>query len=100
MESIFVYLYPLVTLNCIAAYLPQIRQLIKSDDVDSFSLSTWVMWIVGGAVTLGYGLTHLNDLMFIIATGANLVLMICIVAIVLHKRHKKSINYWIFSSVS
>ena len=88
MESIFIYLYPLVTINSILAYVPQVARLIKTDDVESISLSSWNMWIIGSASSLGYGVFHLKDLLFCITTGVGLVFMIAIVSIVLYKKQK------------
>lgn len=90
MEDLFIYLYPLVTINSILAYLPQWMTLYKADDLESFSISSWVMWIVGSAISLGYGVFHLQDMMFCITTGVGLLFMIGIVSTVLYKRRQVS----------
>lgn len=88
MEEIFVILYPLLTINTIIGYLPQIRQLVKADKpTDDISLSSWYMWIFGSVIALGYGLFHLQDFMFCVTTGVNLVLMVAVVALVLYNKH-------------
>lgn len=86
MESIFIYLYPLVVINGILGYVPQIIRLLKTDDVESISLSSWGIWIFGSAISMGYGIYHLKDFMFCVATGVGLFCMIAIVSIVLYKK--------------
>lgn len=88
MENVFVILYPLLTINTIIGYLPQIRQLIKATKpTDDISLSSWYLWILGSVIALGYGVFHLQDFMFCLTTSVNMVLMIAVVALVLYNNH-------------
>lgn len=88
MESVFVFLYPLLTINTIIAYLPQIVQLMKAEKAsDDISLTSWYLWIGGGVIALGYGLFHLQDFMFCLTTGLNLVFMGAVVGLILYNRH-------------
>ena len=88
MESVFVFLYPLLTINTIIAYLPQIVQLIKAEKAsDDISLTSWYLWLGGGVIALGYGLFHLQDFMFCLTTALNLLFMGAVVGLILYNRH-------------
>lgn len=88
MEDVFVFLYPLLTINTIIAYLPQIMQLVKAEKAsDDISLTSWYLWIGGSVIALGYGMFHLHDLMFCLTTGLNLLFMVTLVALVLYNRY-------------
>lgn len=88
MSHVFAMLYPLVTLLSISGYLPQIWNLIRATSPnDSFALSGWVTWIATSAISLGYGIFHLKDVMFSITTGSSLVLITAVVSMVLYNRH-------------
>lgn len=87
MEMLFMSLYPLVAIISIVAYVPQVMSLIKTDDVDSFSLSAWVMWMVGAGISMGYGTYCLKDFMFCTAAGIGFGFTTLIVLIVVYKRY-------------
>lgn len=87
MENLFVYLYPLVSLVSLMAYLPQLKSLILSkSDCRDISVTSWAMWTATSSISLGYGMSHLNDTMFIITTIINLTCCAAVTGIVLYKR--------------
>ena len=87
MKDLFILLYPLVTVISIFGYLPQIKALLfTNSNCADISLSSWYLWIVSSAISLGYGYFHLKDFMFVLTTGAGLVLMLAVVGLVLYRR--------------
>ncbi|MBK66678.1 MAG: hypothetical protein CMP22_00935 [Rickettsiales bacterium] len=70
--DIFVFLYPVVVLISIAGYLPQIKSLITAtSEPDNISIHSWYIWGLSAFLTLGYGLSHLNDFMFNLTAAIN-----------------------------
>lgn len=89
LENLFVWMYPMVTIISIVAYIPQIKALITTkSDCREFSLSSWYLWIFSSFLSLGYGILHLKDFMFCLTTFASLVLMAAVVGLVLFRRYE------------
>lgn len=88
MSNLFSLLYPLVALISASAYFPQITALLRacSAPVD-ISIRSWLLWIAGSSITLGYAFFCVHDVMFCLITLFNLVMMIVIVGLVLYKRY-------------
>jgi len=88
MEQIFVYLYPVVTVGSLAGYLPQIIKLARANSADDkIALQSWLTWIGTYVISLGYGVFHLKDTMFVATTCISMVSMIVVVCLVLYNRH-------------
>lgn len=89
MSGLFVFLYPLVGILSILAYVPQIKSLLKTrTSPDDISLSSWLMWIFSCLLSLGYGIFHLKDVLFCLTTALGLFFMVLIVSTVLYKRYR------------
>lgn len=88
MEQLFVALYPLVAIVSLAAYIPQIMELVKAKNADDkISLKSWCLWIFTYTLTLGYGITHLKDPMFIATTIFGLAAIVTVVGLVTYNRY-------------
>jgi len=88
MEQIFVYLYPVVTVGSLAGYLPQILKLARANSADDkIALQSWLTWIGTYIISLGYGLFHLKDPMFVTTTCISMASMVVVVCLVLYNRH-------------
>lgn len=89
MEKLFVILYPCVALISVAGYLPQIVKLVRAKGrVDGISLRSWLMWIATSCISLGYGIFHLQDLMFSLTVAASLAAMLVVAYLVIRNRQQ------------
>ena len=88
MEDFFVFLYPLVAIISISAYLPQLKILIcAKTPEDNISLSSWFLWMFSNIITFGYGFYHLQDFLFCLTIGTSLFLISLTICIILYNRH-------------
>lgn len=88
MEQFFIYLYPLVAVVSLAGYLPQVKALIfASSSPKNISVSMWFIWSIGSAISLGYGVFHLKDLMFSFVSGSTLLFCASITCLILYNRY-------------
>lgn len=87
--QIFTYLYPVVPLIGLMGFMPQIIRLVKLEQTpDAISLSTWLIWTTTWLISFGYAVYTLQDLMFAITSGMNLVGHILIIMLTVYKRQK------------
>lgn len=87
LETVFVLLYPLVFLIGLAGYIPQIVRLVRDDSPAlNISLMTWFIWTFATAISLGYGITKLHDVMFCVVTATNLLAHMLIIMLVIYRR--------------
>lgn len=85
----FTLLYPVVPLIGLAGFMPQIITLLRSDKpAHSISVSTWLIWTITWLISFGYAVFALQDILFAITSGMNLVGHIMIIAITMYKRQK------------
>ncbi len=90
MESVFIFLYPLVGFVHIAGYFPQIRSLMLFQTrAEGMSLSSWLTWCLGSSVSWGYGIFHLKDPMFCIVTGLGLLMCLLTTFLIVYNRHMR-----------
>lgn len=89
-ETIFLYLYPLVSTLGFAGYLPQIRNLIIAQEMPKgLSLAMWCFWLAEQSITSGYGIFHLKDLMFVILSLMDVGFLLTILLLSLYLKHIK-----------
>lgn len=87
MEEIFVSLYPLVAVIAFVGYMPQLKVILFAQcALGNISVTTWIIWASTWAISFGYGITKLHDVMFCVTAGMNLSVHFCIIAAVLYKR--------------
>lgn len=87
MEALFIQLYPFVFIIGMAGYGPQLYKLFRDrKSADGLSLSTWMIWTSTWAISLGYGMVHLDDLMFCMVAGMNLVAHMAVIAFILLRK--------------
>lgn len=88
MEHIFITLYPLVAVVSLIGYAPQILKLIRAKTPeDGISLSSWWTWVFTYVISLGYGIFHLKDALFIINTAFGLIAILAVIGLVVYNRH-------------
>ena len=86
---VFTLLYPVVPLVGLAGFIPQISTLLRTQDTpSSISLSTWSMWTLTWLISFGYAVCAIQDVLFAITAGLNLIGHILIVGLTMFKRHK------------
>lgn len=86
-ESVFTALYPLVFLIGLSGYLPQLYALITCrTSAESISLLTWFIWTSTWLISLGYGLTKLDDLMFCAVALMNVIGHLTVIILVMYRR--------------
>ena len=89
MANIFLLIYPLVALSNLCAFLPQILKLVNSDSIEGISLVSWVIWLTNSSISLGYGLYHLNDMLFVSTQSLSVICNLSIVSIFCYKSLKQ-----------
>jgi hypothetical protein len=93
MGDVFSQLYPFVFVIGLAGYGPQLYKMWKNPAcADSLSLSTWLIWTSTWLISLGYGATKLQDVMFCLTAGMNLAAHCAIVGFICHRRLINYIN--------
>ena len=74
----------------IAAYVPQIRHLYVEKCAWGISISTWLIWLIAGALLLSYCVFR-NDTLFTIVQGINITAILA--TIILARRSNKICPY-------
>ena len=88
MEQIFVSLYPLVAIVSLLGYLPQIMALVRAKTSDDkISLQSWCTWVFTYCISMGYGIFHLKDPLFIANTVFGLSAILTVIGLVVYNRH-------------
>lgn len=88
MELVFMKLYPLVALLSLSGYIPQIIKLARATSPkDGISLQSWMTWILNNGISLGYGIFHLHDGLFIITVCSSLASQIALIGMVVWNRY-------------
>ncbi len=81
--SFFVLLYPLVVAISIVGYLPQIKNLIHATSKPvNLSIHSWYIWCVSSFLSLGYGIFHLQDIMFVLTSIVGFLLIVGTTALI------------------
>lgn len=100
-DSLFAYIYPLLTFSSCFAYLPQIRQLALAKTLPTgLSLLSWIIWLSESFIAAGYGLFHLHDPMFSLLSMLDLVLIGTVVMLILYLNYIKFSPRQVLASVS
>jgi hypothetical protein len=87
MDFLFAQLYPFVLVIGLAGFGPQIFKLIRDPaSADGLSVSTWLMWTMSWCISLGYGLTNLNDAMFILTAAVFMAAHGAVLCFILYRR--------------
>ncbi|MCB9989473.1 MAG: hypothetical protein H6868_09120 [Rhodospirillales bacterium] len=87
-EQLFVFLYPVVAIITIIAYVPQIKTLITATSIpNNISLSSWLMWCCSNFLAFGYAMTHVQDMLLALVTGMNLLMVITTTALIAYNRY-------------
>ena len=85
---LFSHLYACVPVLSILAYMPQISLLLKSPGpAREICLRSWLLWTIGGLITLGYGAWCLHDRVFCLVTFLSILPMMLMLGIVFYNRH-------------
>ncbi len=88
MEEIAGLLYPLVAIISIVGYAPQIKTLLfATRRPQNLSLSSWVIWLVSGVISLLYGVYQLQDSVFIFTAAVNLFLLTFTTGLIVYNRY-------------
>ncbi|MBU6234498.1 MAG: hypothetical protein KGQ41_01525 [Alphaproteobacteria bacterium] len=78
----------MVAIVSLAGYLPQIVALIKAKSPhDNISLQSWYTWVFTYCISLGYGLFHLHDTLFIVNTAFGLTAILAVIGLVSYNRY-------------
>ena len=78
-----------MTIISVMGYLPQIKALITTHtNCADIALSSWALWFISSAISVGYGLFYLKDTMFIVTCGMNLLLVGTVIALVVYRRQQ------------
>jgi hypothetical protein len=87
-EALFVKLYPLVAFLSLSGYVPQLIKLVRAKiPTDGIALQSWLTWILNNSISLGYGVFHLRDKLFITTVCTSLTSMCAVVGMVVYNRH-------------
>ncbi len=87
-ESLFVYLYPLLGISCFIGYLPQIKAFVTAQKAPTcFAIGTWIFWMAETSISFGYGYFHLKDAVFCALSALDFFLMGGIVALAVYTRY-------------
>ena len=87
-EIIVIQLYAISGFISIAAYWPQIKLLFKAENAATeISIKTWTIWTIENFIALLYGIVALEDLIFCVLIGLDVICMITIVSLVIHNRY-------------
>ena len=65
----------------IVAYVPQIRHLYVENCAWGISISTWLIWLVAGALLLSYCVLR-NDTLFTFVQGINITAIVATIMLV------------------
>lgn len=89
MEYLFSSLYPFLFVIALMGFGPQIYKLLTDKtSAAGFSFTTWIIWTFGWGISLGYGMTKLQDTMFCIVAAVNLAAHLLILGIMAYRRYE------------
>ena len=87
-EALFRLFYPFVALISVYAYIPQIKTLRKAvTAANNVSIRSWLLWLGGSSLSLGYGIFCLADLLFCLVTGLSIVLELIVISLIIQNRY-------------
>lgn len=87
--ELFTLIYPIVPLVGMAGFVPQILTLLAMKEAPkSISLLTWYIWTCTWLVSFGYAVFALQDLLFTLTCGMNLIGHCVIIGLTVYKRQK------------
>jgi hypothetical protein len=87
--DLFRLLYIIVPFTGIAGYLPQIATLLKASQVpEHVSLPAWSVWSATCAITLGYAVFAIEDVLITATSALSLICHLLIISVTAYKRRK------------
>ena len=90
MDIFIAQLYAIVGIISLVGYWPQIKLLLVSKRAPTeISIKTWTLWTLENVVALSYGIFCLEDMIFCLLTGLDLLLTSTIIILVMHNRYVK-----------
>jgi hypothetical protein len=86
-EQFFKVLYGLVPLIIFMGYVSRFVSLwrLKASS-ESFSFSTWFVWLASSIISLGYGVTNIEDFLFTLSCLVNTGCILGVMALAYYKR--------------
>ena len=88
LEIIIIQLYAIAGLFSLAAYWPQIHILLKAENIPTeICIRTWTIWTCENFIALAYGVVALEDLVFCLLIGLDVVCMMVVIGLVIHRRY-------------
>lgn len=89
-DTIFLYLYPLVSSLGFAGYFPQIRNLILTNKApEALSAAMWSFWLAEQFISAGYGMFQLEDFYFTLFSLLDFVFLLALLSLTLYTKHIK-----------
>jgi ABC-type transport system involved in cytochrome c biogenesis permease subunit len=93
-DSVFMYLYPLVSSLGFAGYFPQIRNLILANKApEALSTAMWSFWLAEQFISAGYGMFHLEDFFFTLFSLLDFACLLCLLSLTLYTKHVKQYGH-------
>ena len=90
MVTFIAQLYALVGLVSLLGYLPQLMVLVKGEKAPTeISLKTWTIWLFENFVAMLYGIICLQDVIFCVLTGLDLMFVSVLICLVINNRYVK-----------
>ena len=85
--KLFFALYPLAGIAFIIGYIPQILTLMRAKSPpENISITSWVIWLVGSVLSLGYVHFHLSDFMMVATTLLTLSLSLTVLGLTIYNK--------------
>lgn len=89
-DTIFLYLYPLVSSLGFAGYLPQIRSLLLANRApEAVSTAMWSFWVAEQFISAGYGMFQLEDFFFTLFSLLDFAFLLALLSLTLYTKHVK-----------
>lgn len=89
-DTIFLYLYPMVSSLGFAGYFPQIRNLILANRApDALSAAMWSFWLAEQFISAGYGMFQLEDFFFTLFSLLDFAFLLALLSLTLYTKHVK-----------
>ena len=88
MATLFFKLYPLASIAFIIGYIPQILKLLNATTPPAnVSISSWLIWLKGNVITLGYTHFYIEDVMMVATTGLCLFMALAVLGLTIYNKH-------------
>ena len=88
MDVIFTFLYPIVGLVSIIAYIPQLKSLIFAKTIcKDMSLTSWLLWSGTSIITAGYASFAVKDLMFAATSIVGCFFVLAVSGLIIYNRY-------------